>query len=284
MMNTRAKELGCTGSNFTNPSGLHQEEHYTTSRDILYISQEAISNKIIKNIIKKFNYTLPKTNKYKYTSRVFINTNYIIRKEMKDHYYKYCIGGKTGYTGEAKNCVVAFYKKDGIQLTAIIMGENASVKGKKFLDANKLAKYIYKNYEEKNIVYANEKYETVTIPNATRETKKLNVNYENDIRILESKDINIENIEKHVEYKKISAPIIKGESLGTIKYTYDGIEYETNLIAQSDVEESKMLNKLLYIMISILIIYIIYNYKKIKRKKKSKNKNYYRQRAKTIYK
>lgn len=284
MMNTRAKELGCTGSNFTNPGGLHQEEHYTTARDILYISQEAISNKTIKNIIKKINYTLPKTNKYTGTSRIFTNTNYIIRKEMKEHYYKYCIGGKTGYTGEAKNCVVAFYKKDGIQLTAIIMGENASVKGKKFLDANKLAKYIYKNYEEKNIVNADEKYETVTISNGTRETKKLNVNYEKDVKILESKDINIEDIEKQIEYKKLRAPINKGDIVGTIKYTYEGIEYKTNLIAQSNVEESKMLNKLLYIMISILIIYIIYNYKKINRKKKSKNKNYYRQRAKTIYK
>ena len=40
MMNSKAKELGCTGSNFTNPSGLHQEEHYTTTRDLFLISQD----------------------------------------------------------------------------------------------------------------------------------------------------------------------------------------------------------------------------------------------------
>lgn len=51
MMNTRARELGCTGSNFNNPSGLHEENHYTTTRDLYLIAQKAISNNIIKKII-----------------------------------------------------------------------------------------------------------------------------------------------------------------------------------------------------------------------------------------
>ena len=43
MMNTRAKELGCTGTNFTNPSGLQDKNHYTTTKDLFLIAQEAIS-------------------------------------------------------------------------------------------------------------------------------------------------------------------------------------------------------------------------------------------------
>lgn len=284
MMNTKARELGCIGSNFTNPSGLHQKEHYTTTRDLLLISNEAVSNETIKKIIGKLRFSLPKTNKYTGASRIFTNTNYIIRKEYTNHYYKYCIGGKTGYTGEAKNCVVAFFEKDGINLTAIIMGESAEIKGKKFLDAKQLAKYVYKNYEEKKIANADEKYETITISNGTRESKKLDVIYEEDIKILESKDINIENIETNVEYIKLKAPINEGEIIGSIKYTYEGVEYKTNLIAKTNVTESKTLRNILYILIPILVIYIIYNYKKSNRKSKRKKENYYRQRAKTLYK
>ena len=284
MMNTRANELGCTGSNFTNPSGLHQKEHYTTVRDLLFISKEAISNDIIKKIINTNNYTLPKTNKYTGTSRIFTTTNYMKRESLKKYFYKYCIGGKTGYTGEAKNCVVEFTEKNGIMLTAIVMGESAGVKGKKFLDCKQLVEYVYKNYENKNIAESQEKYETVKISNATKETQNLDIIYKSSINILESKKINIENIEKNVEYTNLKAPIEEGSVVGSIKYLYEGIEYESELIAGENVEESKMLSYILYILIPILIIYILYNYKKSNRKNKRNKRNYYRQKAKTIYK
>lgn len=111
MMNTKAKELGCTGSNFTNPSGLHEKEHYTTARDLSLIAKEAISNNTIKKIIGTTNYTLPKTNKYTKSNRMFTTTNYMKRKELSKYYCDYCIGGKTGYTGDAKNCVVEFSRE-----------------------------------------------------------------------------------------------------------------------------------------------------------------------------
>ena len=58
-------------------------------------------------------------------------------------YSDYCLGGKTGYTGEAKNCVVEYAEKDGVELIAIVMGENAKVKGQKFLDAKRMFEYIF---------------------------------------------------------------------------------------------------------------------------------------------
>ena len=53
----------------------------------------------------------------------------MMKKSLTKYYCDYCIGAKTGYTGEAKNCVVEFAKKDGIELTAIEMGELAQVTG-----------------------------------------------------------------------------------------------------------------------------------------------------------
>lgn len=272
MMNTKAKELGCTGSNFTNPSGLHEEEHYTTVRDLSLIAREAISNNTIRKIVGTTNYSLLKTNKYIKTDRKFTTTNYMKRKELSKYYCDYCIGGKTGYTGEAKNCVVEFAKRDGIELTSIVMGESSKIKGQKFLEAKKLFDYVYNNYENKNIVTAHELYETIKIPNGTKDTKNLNVIYKDNIKILERKDINVDNIDKVVEYNKEKAPIQKGEVIGNITYTYEGIEYKTNLIAEENVEESSTLRKLLIILLLVLIIYIIYNYKK-SNKNVLKNRN-----------
>lgn len=284
MMNTRAKELGCTGSNFTNPSGLHEEEHYTTVRDLSLISKEAIKNKTIRKIIETSSYSLKETNRYDKTDRMFTTTNYMKIKSLSNFYYDYCIGGKTGYTGEAKNCVVEFAQKDGIELTAIVMGESSNVKGQKFIEVKKLFDYVYNNYENKNVVSANELYESIKISNATRESRNLNVIYKENIKILERKDINVDNIDKKVEYTKEKAPIQKGEVIGKITYTYDGIEYETNLIAEENVEKSSTLQKILIILLIVLIIYIIYNYKKSnKNALKNRNKKYKKRKAKRIH-
>lgn len=265
MMNSRAKELGCTGSNFTNPSGLHQEEHYTTTRDLFLISQRAVENDLIEKIIGTTTYTLPSTNKYTKEARTFTTTNYMIRKSLTKYYYDYCIGAKTGYTGEAKNCVVEFAKKDGIGLTAIVMGEEAKVKGQKFLDAKEMFEYVFENYENEQVSIKNEKYETVKVNNGTKETKELDVLYKDNVNILKEKDSE-EKIEESIEYTNIKAPIKKGDIVGKIIYEYAGITYETELIANSNVEESKVLANLLKILVVALLIYIIYNLKKSKKK------------------
>ena len=270
MMNTRAKELGCTGSNFTNPSGLQEKDHYTTTRDLYLISREAITKPIIKKIIKTTQYTLPETNKYTDTKlkRVFATTNYMIKTSLTKYYCDYCIGGKTGYTTEAKNCVVEYAEKNGIELIAVVMGENASVKGKKFLSAKKMFEYVFNNYENKKIAAKNEKYEIITINNGTKETRELEVQFKDNINILKKNEEGTEQIEKSVEYTNVIAPIQKGDVVGKISYKFDGITYTTELIANSNVEESKVLGNLVKLLIVIFIIYIIYNLKKSKKKYK----------------
>ena len=272
MMNTRAKELGCTGSNFTNPSGLHQEEHYTTCRDIYLISKEAISKEYIRKILEKTKYTLPQTNKYTGTSRIFTTTNYMKLKSLSKYYRNYCIGGKTGYTGEAKNCVVEYAQKDGIELVAIVMGESAKVKGQKFLDTIEMFEYVFENYETQQVAKQNEKYETVTVNNATKETKKLDILYNNSVNILRQKSDN-EEIEKNAEYTNLKAPIQKGDVVGRITYKLEGVEYIAELIAEENVQESKTLEKTLKILIMVTIIYIIYSLKKSNKKYGNHGKN-----------
>ena len=287
MMNTRARELGCTGSNFTNPSGLHEENHYTTTKDLLLISKEAINKNTIKTIIGKTTYTLPKSNKYDKTDRILTTTNYLKKKELTKYYYEYCIGAKTGYTGEAKNCVVEYASKDNVNLIAIVMGENAKVKGTKFLDAIQMFEYGFKNYQNKQLVKKDDVFEIYKVINGTKDTRNLELSYKDDINIIVNKNKNIatvdwdeekynndEYIMKKVQYSKTKAPIQKGDVIGKITYKYDGIEFSTDLIANGDVEESKILQQIVLISIVILIIFIIYILLKSKTKTKKSRKRY----------
>lgn len=280
MMNSRAKELGCTESNFTNPSGLHQEEHYTSTRDLFFISQKAMEYNLIEKILGTTTYTLPSTNKYTKEARMFSTTNYMIRKSLSKYYCNYCIGAKTGYTEYAKNCVVEFAKKDGIELTAIIMGESAKVKGQKFLDAKEMFEYVFNNYENKKVASKNEKYETINISNGTKETRKLDVLYKNNVNILKTSNSEKE-IQENVEYTNVSAPIKEGDIVGKITYIHDEIKYETELIANSNVEESKVLTNLFKLLLTTFIIYIIYNLKKSKKKYGNHGKKYKKTKSKT---
>lgn len=279
MMNTRAKELGCTGSNFTNPSGLHQEEHYTTAKDLFLISQKAVENSIIKKIIGTTKYSLPSTNKYTKETRIFTTTNYMIKKDLTKYYCDYCIGAKTGYTGDAKNCVVEFAQKDGVELTAIVMGEDSKVKGQKFLDAKEMFEYVFENYKIKELAKQNEEYETVRVINGTKDTNQLKVLYKNSVNILIENNSEKE-VETKVEYTNLKAPIQKGNIVGKAIYEYDGITYETELVANSNVEESRTLSNLIKIILVMFIIYIIYNLKKSNKKNGNHGKNIKRKKSK----
>ena len=118
------------------------------------------------------------------------------------------------------------------------------------------------------------------ISNGTKETRMLNALYKDDINILQRND-NKEEPQKVVEYYDLKAPIQKGAAIGKVSYQYKGETYTTELIAENDVEESKVLRNLLIILTVALLIYIIHNLKKSKKKYRSHGKNY--KKRKVIY-
>ena len=92
MMNTRAEELGCTGTHFCNPCGLHEEDHYTTARDLYLIAREAMKNDTFTNIIDTVQYRMPKTNMHE--ERIIFTTNQLIFSSFNPWSYPYNKGIK----------------------------------------------------------------------------------------------------------------------------------------------------------------------------------------------
>ena len=99
-MNTRAQELGCTGTHFSNAHGLHQNDHYTTAHDIYLFVKAAMEYKVFREIVDTERYTVPATNLSE--ERTFYTTNALISNWKYIGYtYSNAIGIKTGQIGRA---------------------------------------------------------------------------------------------------------------------------------------------------------------------------------------
>ncbi|WP_349947702.1 serine hydrolase [Lacrimispora sp. BS-2] len=118
LMNARAKELGCTGTNFVNPNGLNSSSHYTTPHDMALIARAAYQNETVRKVSSTLSYQIPATKK---ASARTVTMGHKMINPGDSRYYPGVIGGKTGYTSLAGNTLVTCVEKNGVRLIAVIM-------------------------------------------------------------------------------------------------------------------------------------------------------------------
>lgn len=123
MMNQRVQELGCTGTNFTNPNGLPDENHYTTARDMALIAKAAYENPVFRKVIATDVYGISTTNQC--GERRWLSNHH---KMLPDKPYAYsgCTGGKTGFTQAALNTLVTYAERDGRRLVCVSLRTNGA--------------------------------------------------------------------------------------------------------------------------------------------------------------
>lgn len=286
LMNEKAKELGCKNTHFINPNGIHNENHYTTAYDLALITQYAMKNQTFRDIVKTTSFTLPATTSYPSESRTYANTNNLIiydaRNRPDNYYYKYATGVKTGYTSAAKNCLVASAEKNGIEYISVVLGasityESTGSVSHRYVDTISLFDYAFDNFSFRKLKSANNLIKTIKIENGKKDENSLDLLIASDVNSLVSLDNKSTQIDPDITLKEgLSAPITKGDIVGTISYKVEGINYTTDLIAGNDVEEYKPSKIGLYVLIFLILIITIltavryYNLKK--RSLKSRNK------------
>lgn len=280
LMNEKAKELGCTSTNFVNPNGVHDENHYSTAYDLALIAKYAMQNDTFRALVSTTSYTLPSTNKYDREDRIFRTTNSLLQLDISDradnYYYKYATGIKTGFTTPAGNCLIASANKNNLELITVVLGAGQTKDGlsQRYLDTLSLFDYGYNTYTLKEIINSGRVVQTLNVKNATKNTKKLDAVVENDIYALMKQSNKDSTVLPEIKLNdNLKAPIKKGDIIGSVTYTVEGIEYTENLLANSDVKKSRFLLKLIIFVIIILLFWIYIKNKKIKNKKQRlKNK------------
>lgn len=275
LMNNKAKELGCKNTNFVNPNGIQNKDHYSTAYDLALIGQYAMKFPDIMRIAMVTQYTLPTTNKYNKTNRIFNATNALINNEsLNKNYYKYATGLKTGFTDESGYCIVSTAKKDDMELIAVILKSNSI--NERYSDCKTLFNYGFDNYSYTTIHHSNDIIDHIQIGNGTSETRNLDVAIKDDIQVLLKKDIDISDLEPTIEINQdLRAPLAENTVIGKITYTIDGEEISSDLIAANSVFLSSFEVIVFRVLLLFLILYLIYRLLKHNSKAKPDNSNTY---------
>lgn len=142
MMNKRAKEIGCIGTNFVNANGLHNDGHYTCAYDMALITKEALKNPQFVEIASTKYRELEPTS-YTPETRYLIQGNQMLLEDS-EYYYPGVYGGKTGYTSMAQGTLVTWCEKNGVKLICVTM--KASLSAYKYMDTKALFDYCYDKY------------------------------------------------------------------------------------------------------------------------------------------
>lgn len=280
LMNEKAKEIGCKNTHFVNPNGIHNKNHVSTAYDLALIGRYAMKNDTFRRIVKKTQYTLPATNKYSKTDRTFKTTNDLLikntSKSKSNYYYPDAIGVKTGYTGDAGNCLVASAKRNNMEVISVVLGANFTKEGlsEKSLDSITLLDYAFDHYAIQTLQEKNSVLQEVEVNSATKETKNLKVLVKDNIETLVEKNASTETLNPEITIDKLTAPISSGSKVGTIIYTIDGKSYSSDLIAGSSVLPSNTLSLLLRIGLIIVTLYLLFTLLKPKKNTRPRNRSY----------
>lgn len=218
-MNEKADELGLDHSHFTNPHGLTDEEHYTTASDLAKAARYAMQDELFRDIVGSKTLTIKPTNKTE-SERYYINTNNLISPlRYSKYYYDKATGIKTGYTEAAGSCLVASAKDKDRELICVVLKSERSHE-----DAKALLEYGFDSFKQIEIV---KKGDIMGERNVKQGAKGVD-----HVRAVASKNIiatipvnaNTEDIKSKIKYTadEVYAPVKKGDSLGTVTYTYDG--------------------------------------------------------------
>ncbi len=139
-MNERCRELGGTNSNFANTNGLPDPDHYTCARDMALIGSEMFKYPEFFKIVQTMQYEIPASDTCQ--QHIFQQKHKMLN-ESSGEYYKYAVGGKTGYTPDALNTLITMADKDGMQLVCVVLHTQS---GHHYGDTRKLFDYGYKNF------------------------------------------------------------------------------------------------------------------------------------------
>lgn len=144
MMNQKAANLGCTGSHFANPSGLNDEDHYVTARDMAIITKAAIENPTFVEIDSALYWTHAPIKHYPDPEDPHntVYAHHSMLKKNNSRYYPGAFAGKTGYTSLAGNTLVTCARQDGMTLICVILNGHQT----HYQDTKSLFDFGFKNF------------------------------------------------------------------------------------------------------------------------------------------
>ena len=237
-MNQKAKELGCTQTNYTNVFGKEDKNHYTTANDLKKVYRYADTLPNFKQIASTASYTVPKTNCT--AARKLTNSNELIQKSSK-YYYQPCTNGKTGTSDKAGYCLASTASEGGSHYLCIAMDAPSEKNGiaikdnGAFKDSRQLYEWAFDSLKSQKILTKGTVFGNVTVVQAKGNQHILPAVPSSDYNaMLPTSGGKIST--KVSLPKSIHAPVKMGDKVGTVTVLYNNEKLTAaNLVASQDV-------------------------------------------------
>ena len=230
MMNKRAKELGLTNTNFKNPHGLDDANHYSSSRDMSIIARELVKHKEVLEYTKIYEDYLREDTDRKIW---LVNTNRLVR------FYDGVDGLKTGYTEEAGYCMTATAEKDGMRIIAVVMGEETSKIRNQ--EVSEMLDYAFAQYKVINMLKNKNTLGEYRVENGKDEY--VLVVPKEEATMVKKKSEKDGKLTYDIKLKTLKAPLKVGDDVGTLTIKEDGKNVKTvKLTVSKDVERANFGN------------------------------------------
>lgn len=232
-MNQRARELGMNDTNFTNCTGLHDDDnHYTSAYDIALMSRELLLHEKIKE------YTTIWMDTIRDGEFGLSNTNKLI------FYYDGATGLKTGFTSRAMYCLSASAERDGVEYIAVVL--HADTSSDRFESAKTLLSYAFANYGLVSL-RPGEAMPPVIVDLGVKDS--LQPVYQGDEFLLTEKGAGSDVTYELQLAERVEAPVAEGEKLGSlIVRKGDTILDEIDIVAPESVERMTLWNVYIWLL------------------------------------
>ena len=255
MMNERARELGAQNSNFVNPGGLHNDNHYSTAYDLARIARAYMAHPILREIAEEAEFIGNSLYGYQGDISAFhdvrtIDHHWTDSNELitgGTFHFQYATGIRAGATPQAGSCLAATAERRGVRLISVVMGTEDPGR---WQDARMLFDYGFATYEYHNILENGQHLNTVVVSGAKLGGESiLDVLVYGDFTALLSQTqiAQLQRVvvfdDEFIAYEEdgnitLMAPIGSDEVLGSITYTLDGqVVFEGELRAAIAIEE-----------------------------------------------
>lgn len=233
MMMAKVKELGLKNTNFVDPTGLDEENHYSTAYDLSVIARELMKHKEIFEFSSLYEDYLRADTPNKFW---LVNTNKLVR------FYEGADGLKTGFTDNAKYCMAVTAKRSGMRLLAIVLGEEVSKVRNQ--ETTELLDYGFNLYQVDILKKEGEVVDKIKVERGN--ISEVDVITESEISILRKKTDASKKYTEKLELTEFSLPIKKGTVVGKLKIL-DGNNLigEYNLIVSEDIKKNSFFKMLL---------------------------------------
>lgn len=291
-MNQKADELGLMHTHFTNAHGLTDPDHFTTAKDLATAAKVAMEDDLFREIVGSKTLNIAPTNKTE-TERYFINTNNLVSYlRYSNYYYSKATGIKTGYTDAAGSCLVASATEKDRDLICVVLKSEKSHE-----DAKALLEYGFHNFKQVEIAKKGDILGETKVKQGAGGVDHIRAVAKENIVVTLPLDAKTDDIKSKITYSEdeVYAPIKKGDTLGTISYTYGKkIVGSSKIVAEKEVKRHlfgfmmtlgekiwgstivRIIVYLLLTLVALFILLVIYGFylslKKSKARKRRRKK------------